>query len=230
MTKQHMFIIENNHQKATLDDNPDHVVKDDDLSFQILVGGSLRGKCKLKDSRGYTYTVKAEKGEKTWWRCSKRSGSIKCPATVNQIGDNFLLGKYPHEHPAQMKRLSRKGIQDYEEDLDNSYDCSPLDESIEEQNLDATPESKPKGPTLKVIIDSPASKKRKVDSFTGENNVQDELINIEKERLKVDKQRLSIERQRFEVEKQRLEETKKLIEQCTCMNRDAIGVLVQKNF
>ena len=62
------------------------------------------------------------------------------------------------------------------------------------------------------------------------SNVQDELINIEKERLKVDKQRLSIERQRFEVEKQRLEETKKLIEQCTCMNRDAIGVLVQKNF
>jgi hypothetical protein len=41
-----------------LDDNPDHVVKDDDLSFQILVGGSLRGKCKLKDSKGYTYTVK----------------------------------------------------------------------------------------------------------------------------------------------------------------------------
>lgn len=33
---------------------------EDNITFQIIVGGSLRGKCKLKDSLGYSYTLKVQ--------------------------------------------------------------------------------------------------------------------------------------------------------------------------
>lgn len=225
--------------QATLDDNPDHVVnEDDDLSFEILVGGSMRGKCKLKDSRGYTYTVKREKGDKTWWWCTKRGKGFRCAAAVSQTGDCFVLGKYPHEHPPDQERFSMEGVDRQVKDIVSSmYICSPLDDN--DDDLDLSNESNnseiqqtPTRSNGQPPHSGSPSKKRKVESEV-ESDVQQDLIKIEKQRLLVDKERLHVEKQRLQIEKQRLEKTNKRLEiekerldetkkhnsQCTCLNQ-----------
>jgi hypothetical protein len=54
---------------------------------------------KLFSSDGFSYTVKRQKDNKTWWWRSVRSKNNRCPATVNQVGDTFPAGRLPHNHP-----------------------------------------------------------------------------------------------------------------------------------
>ena len=35
------------------------------------------------------------------WRCTKRTKTLNCPATVIQDGDNYKLGLKNHIHPAE---------------------------------------------------------------------------------------------------------------------------------
>lgn len=211
----------------------------DEITFEIVVGGSMRGRCQLKDSKGYTYTVKAEKGDRTWWRCSKRSNLIKCSASVKQVGNSFTLGRYPHEHPPFMKRMSTAGLRyrrptwlpkikvengehESEDENDNTstYTCIP----IEENNGSSQ---------LKMKFLHPAKKMKVACDTAGDtaSDIQNELIKIERERLLIDKQRLAIEKHRLEIERQRLEETIKHNSQCVCMNQTLnpqMNVLVQR--
>lgn len=68
--------------------------------YHVLNGVSTRGKRKLLDNRGYTYTVKREQsnGKVNWW-CSVRNKTVRCRATVNQQGDEFRAGAAEHCHP-----------------------------------------------------------------------------------------------------------------------------------
>ncbi|CAC5381690.1 unnamed protein product [Mytilus coruscus] len=41
-----------------------------------------------------------QQNDKTWWWCSVRGKSNRCQAAVSQIGDNFVPGKLPNNHPS----------------------------------------------------------------------------------------------------------------------------------
>ncbi|KAJ8321492.1 hypothetical protein KUTeg_000956 [Tegillarca granosa] len=70
------------------------------VSYQVLDTGSKRGKPKLVDSHGYTYTVNKETNAgKIYWWCSVRGKHKRCPATVLQTTDTYQPGVHPHSHP-----------------------------------------------------------------------------------------------------------------------------------
>ncbi|XP_052066115.1 uncharacterized protein LOC127705806 [Mytilus californianus] len=70
------------------------------ITYKILDQGTKRGKHKLYSSDGFSFTVKRQQNEKTWWWCSVRGKNNRCPAAVSQIGDKFVPGKLTHNHPS----------------------------------------------------------------------------------------------------------------------------------
>ncbi|CAG2190845.1 FAT4 [Mytilus edulis] len=72
----------------------------DQPTYSVVDGASQRGKRKLVDVDGYTYTVKKQKGDSTTWWCSVRNKTTSCSATVLQKGDNFTAGRKSHCHTA----------------------------------------------------------------------------------------------------------------------------------
>lgn len=177
---------------------------DDGITFQIIVGGSLRGKCKLKDSLGYSYTLKCEKPpDKAWWRCSKRTKSFRCGASVSQVGDTFTIGRYPHEHPpdpdieptprAKKRRAMKKAMMEAEAAVADEMSMQMMNNG--DSDLD--------------MSDVGAG-----DMYEGDSSQI--LIKIERERLQIDTQRLKVEKERLEVAKQILEELKN--HNCKCSN------------
>ena len=47
---------------------------------------------------GYSYTIKRRTSQSTTWRCSIRTKSVNCPATIRQVGQSFLAGPRQHIH------------------------------------------------------------------------------------------------------------------------------------
>lgn len=72
-------------------------------TYQVIEDGSQKGKEKLADSEGYTYTVKVRRanGNKVW-TCSVRNKSMWCKASVIEKADGFTRGSQPHTHSAQL--------------------------------------------------------------------------------------------------------------------------------
>ncbi|KAJ7379401.1 hypothetical protein OS493_016638 [Desmophyllum pertusum] len=72
-------------------------------TFQIVEGGTQRGKHKLVDSFGYTYTVKRRRIAGTDWQCSVRPKNNPCRAAVTQKPDGtFTVGGRAHNHTASV--------------------------------------------------------------------------------------------------------------------------------
>ena len=73
------------------------------ITYQVIEDGSQKGKEKLADRLGYNYTVKMRRanGNKVW-RCSVRSKSLWCKATVLEKANCFTQGSQPHTHSAQL--------------------------------------------------------------------------------------------------------------------------------
>ncbi|XP_078385044.1 uncharacterized protein LOC144667497 [Oculina patagonica] len=68
-------------------------------TFQIVEGGTERGKRKLIDSFGYTYNVKRHQGNTTTWQCTIRTRDHRCRAAVSQRADgSFAVGSRTHSH------------------------------------------------------------------------------------------------------------------------------------
>ncbi|XP_071810737.1 uncharacterized protein [Apostichopus japonicus] len=74
-----------------------------ETTYQIITDGSQKGKEKLADSDGYTYTVKTQRanGNRTW-TCSVRNKAMWCKATVLQKGTSFTRGTQAHIHPGKL--------------------------------------------------------------------------------------------------------------------------------
>jgi len=86
-------------ESSLVDETPQ--VLDCDLSgptYEVVDEGSQKGKQKLVDSDGYTYTVKRKGTNGTEWTCSVRNKNVHCRATVRQSGDTFVRGPQPHIH------------------------------------------------------------------------------------------------------------------------------------
>lgn len=66
------------------------------VEYYMVDSGTERGKRKLVDSTGFSYTVKKQKNDHVLWRCTKRSKTINCPATIIQDGDDYRPGQKQH--------------------------------------------------------------------------------------------------------------------------------------
>ena len=68
-------------------------------TFEIVEGGTVRGRRKLIDSFGYTYNVKRRRGNGTDWQCTARPKHNPCRAAVSEKADGtFVEGSIPHNH------------------------------------------------------------------------------------------------------------------------------------
>lgn len=68
-------------------------------TFEVVEGGTIRGKRKFIDSCGYTYNVKRRRGDMTDWQCTVRPKHNPCRAKVSQKADGtFVVGGRPHNH------------------------------------------------------------------------------------------------------------------------------------
>ncbi|KAK2176483.1 hypothetical protein NP493_662g01126 [Ridgeia piscesae] len=61
-------------------------------TYKIVRDTSIRGNDKLFDSDGYAYTVKRRIARCITWRCTLRSKTVNCAATVRQVGATFVVG------------------------------------------------------------------------------------------------------------------------------------------
>uniref|UniRef100_K1QHJ6 FLYWCH-type domain-containing protein n=1 Tax=Magallana gigas TaxID=29159 RepID=K1QHJ6_MAGGI len=68
------------------------------VEYYMVDSGTERGKRKLVDSTGFSYTVKKQKNDHVLWRCTKWSKTINCPATIIQDGDDYRPGQKQHIH------------------------------------------------------------------------------------------------------------------------------------
>ena len=70
-----------------------------DLQYEIVEASSKRGKRKLVDNCGYSYTWKYDGKGFTTWTCSVRNGTVTCRASVRQEGAHFERLASDHTHP-----------------------------------------------------------------------------------------------------------------------------------
>ena len=67
-----------------------------DCEVEYTESGSQKGRLKLADSNGYTYTVKKRrKNSQIDWTCSVRNKALWCKASVKQNGMSFVRGPQP---------------------------------------------------------------------------------------------------------------------------------------
>ena len=77
---------------------------------EIVENSSKRGRPKLIESQGYSYTLQRRRGLVTEWQCSIRPKVNPCRATVRQRGDQFQCGNHVHNHQAQVGALTAAKI------------------------------------------------------------------------------------------------------------------------
>ena len=78
------------HEESSLHDpTPAETMSSFAVTYEIVENTSKRGRRKLKDSQGYSYTLQERRGLVTDWKCSIRPKVNPCRATVGQRGEQF---------------------------------------------------------------------------------------------------------------------------------------------
>ena len=78
------------HEESSLHDpTPAETLSSFAVAYEIVENTSKRGRPKLKDSQGYSYTLQGWRGLVTDWQCSIRPKVNPCRATVGQRCDQF---------------------------------------------------------------------------------------------------------------------------------------------
>ncbi|XP_028408197.1 uncharacterized protein LOC114530772 [Dendronephthya gigantea] len=89
-------------EESIRDGAPGNIVPEDTIrviEYEKIESSTQRGKCKLVDNLGHSYTVKRKYGEDNIvWRCTVRNKTTNCLATVRQHGTDFSPGVQVHSH------------------------------------------------------------------------------------------------------------------------------------
>ena len=75
---------------------PDEIPPEEPLRFEVVQGGSERGRDIVVDNRGHSYVKKKSSPSFTYWRCSVKSAKVYCSATVSQRETGFTPGRHNH--------------------------------------------------------------------------------------------------------------------------------------
>ncbi|KAK3858234.1 hypothetical protein Pcinc_035563 [Petrolisthes cinctipes] len=73
----------------------------DVVTYEKINSSSQRGRHKLIESTGYSYTLKRETKVGVRWRCVVRNKTMSCPATIKEVGNTFTRGHAEHCHPPE---------------------------------------------------------------------------------------------------------------------------------
>lgn len=73
----------------------------DTVTYTVMENLSQRGKPKMLDSNGFSYTVRYRKPHATYWRCAVRNRKAACGASVIQKGEDFTPGPFAHNHESK---------------------------------------------------------------------------------------------------------------------------------
>ena len=77
------------------------------VEYQVVESSTQRGRKKLVDSLGHSYTVKRRyDDENAVWRCCIRNKTTSCLATVRQRGTDFIPGPQTHCHQPAVGSLA----------------------------------------------------------------------------------------------------------------------------
>ncbi|XP_063843544.1 uncharacterized protein LOC135090589 isoform X6 [Scylla paramamosain] len=76
-------------------------------TFEVVEDATKRGKPRLLDSRGYSYTQAKGTANAAVWRCTIRNDKVYCRATVRQSSLVFMCGSVEHCHPPEVGALSK---------------------------------------------------------------------------------------------------------------------------
>ena len=88
------------HEESSLHDpTPAETSSSFAVTYEIVENSSKRGRPKLIDSQGYSYTLQRRRGLVTDWQCSFRPKVNPCRATVRQRGDQFQCDNHVHMQP-----------------------------------------------------------------------------------------------------------------------------------
>ena len=75
------------------------------ITYTQVSASTEHGKASLVNSLGYAFTLKVDKRHPgTMWRCTIRSKSLTCRATVLDRDGEFIRGSQPHICNAQPDR------------------------------------------------------------------------------------------------------------------------------
>ncbi|PFX12601.1 hypothetical protein AWC38_SpisGene23408 [Stylophora pistillata] len=91
------------HEESSLHDpTPAETSSSFAVTYEIVESSSKRGRPKLIDSQGYSYTLQRRRGLVTDWQCSIHRKVNPCRDTLRQRGDQFQCGNQVHNHQAQV--------------------------------------------------------------------------------------------------------------------------------
>lgn len=94
---------------------------EDNITYEKIPASSQRGKEKLIDSCGYSYTFKRKTSVGVHWRCAVRNKSVECGITLKEVDNVFIRGPHGHSHPPETcpvttskvsKLIKEKAMQD----------------------------------------------------------------------------------------------------------------------
>ena len=71
------------------------------VTYEVIEGGSQKGKDLLVDNRGHSFNVKRRSKSTVFWGCSVHNKKMTCPASISQRGGHFVPGRHEHCYPAQ---------------------------------------------------------------------------------------------------------------------------------
>lgn len=93
----------NNSADCSIEDHPPDQAQAlvEDITYEKVSASSQRGKQKLMDSRGYSYTFKRKTRVGVHWRCAVRNKTVNCGVTIKEVDNMFIRGPNEHSHPPE---------------------------------------------------------------------------------------------------------------------------------
>ena len=85
----------------------------DEITYNKVEGSSIRGRVKLYDSLGFSYSVKQTTASSVVWRCTVRNSRVKCPATIRESNGVMFRSSRSHHHEGQPGAHIAAKIQKY---------------------------------------------------------------------------------------------------------------------
>lgn len=81
---------------------PQALLADQSVTYEIIKGGTVKGRDLLADNQGYTYSLSQRRPHVTTWTCNNRGKG--CAATVRQTGQTYKPGGREHNHMSNPDR------------------------------------------------------------------------------------------------------------------------------
>ena len=69
------------------------------VEWEVTEKGTERGKPKLVNRTGYSYTISRVRNGTRYWKCSVQTKTNNCPAAVTEKAGVFTTSQLTHSHP-----------------------------------------------------------------------------------------------------------------------------------